>query len=179
MVTNLQRHLWTRTEYDRAVEAGVFEPSSKIELIDGDLVEIEVTQSPRHASTISRLTALLGARYGITHVRVQLPLAVSPTSEPEPDLAIVPGNPEDYREAHPTIPSSVVEVSDTPLRIDQTTKAMLYARAGIPTYWIVDLINNIVEVCTHPHLGGYLDLKTHCLEQDIREGPACDDIIRQ
>src|SRR2546425_2499278 len=71
------------------------------------------------------------------HVRPQLPIALDAASEPEPDLAVVPGSAKDYRDSHPSKPVLVVEVAETSLALGRRRKARLYARAGIPEYWIL------------------------------------------
>ena len=81
---------------------------------------------------------------GLAAVRVQLPLALSDDSEPEPDLAVVP--PGSYRDGHPRRALLVIEVADSPLRKDRREKGALYAEAGVPEYWIVDTTGERVEV---------------------------------
>jgi len=89
--------------------------------------------------------------FGPTHlVRVQMPLALGPDSEPAPDIAVVVGNARDYRDAHPQPAVLIVEVSDTTLTYDQERKARLYARAGIPEYRIVNLLERRPEVDRDP-----------------------------
>jgi Uma2 family endonuclease len=83
-------------------------------------------------------------------VRTLLPLALDAASEPEPDVAVVAGSPRDYRDAHPSTALLIVEVADASLLFDRTTKASLYARAGIADYWLLNLVDQIVEVHRHP-----------------------------
>ncbi len=94
--------------------------------------------------------ALRGVFRGGWDVRSQLPIALDPDSEPEPDLSVVPGSFRDYPNAHPTNPVLVVEVADTSLALDRGEKAALYARAGIREYWIVDLVNGQLVVHRDP-----------------------------
>lgn len=145
---------WSRARYDRLAETGVLE-GTHVELIDGELLEIEVTHSPRHASSIVRATDVLRRAYPQHLVLTQLPLALTDQDEPEPDVAVVAGTIDDYATQHPTTAVLVVEVSDTSLPYDRTAKAALYARSGIPTYWIIDLVHDCVEVRTGPTLHGY------------------------
>jgi Uma2 family endonuclease len=99
------------------------------------------------------LTKLLVRQFSdIYELRFQLPLAVSDSSEPEPDVAIVAAG--DYRRAHPTTALLVIEVADSSLARDRG-KAILYAGAGIPEYWIVDLTSRVVEVYSAPSSSGY------------------------
>jgi Uma2 family endonuclease len=141
---------WTRARYERLAETGVLE-GADVELIDGELVEVEVTHSGRHAVGITKTQRALAAAYPEAIIRVQLPLALTDDSEPEPDVAVVDGRPDDFIDQHPTTARLVVEVSDESLRFDRTRKASLYARAGLPVYWIVNLVEDCVEVFSHPH----------------------------
>src|SRR3972149_11463613 len=121
---------WKRAEYDRLVELGVFQ-DEPIELIGGQLVVAE----PKGAYHCSALSA---AEYALRAVlppgwivRTQAPVTLDDESEPEPDLAVVPGLPADYREAHPARPALAVEVADSSRDFDRRHKGSLYARAGI------------------------------------------------
>jgi Uma2 family endonuclease len=141
-----------RTEFERMVEEGLF-VDERIELLQGQLVEMS-PQGPPHAGTIQRLTTrLVLALAGRAEVRVQLPLAVSEHSLPEPDIAVVA--PGDYIQAHPTTAFLVIEVAETSLNKDRRVKAALYAAAGIPEYWIVDLAGGAIEVHTEPADGRF------------------------
>jgi Uma2 family endonuclease len=151
-------HRWTVDEYARAATTGVFD-GRHVELIDGELLEIEVTQSPGHNLAINLLAAHLSGRPG-THVRVQQAITIPADGEPEPDVALVRGTASDYAVHHPTTAVLVIEVSGDSLRIDQTSKAALYAKAGIPTYWIIDLVHRVVEVRTDPAGDHYATLVT-------------------
>jgi Uma2 family endonuclease len=79
-----------------------------------------------------------------------MPLALDDTSEPEPDVAVVPGKARDYTFAHPTTAALVVEVADTSLALDRKTKQAVYARNGIPEYWVVNLQDHCLEVYRGP-----------------------------
>ncbi|HBH04682.1 MAG TPA: hypothetical protein DDZ42_22670 [Candidatus Rokubacteria bacterium] len=140
---------WKRTEYERLVALGVFH-GEPIELIGGQLVVAE-PQYPYHASAISAadyaLRAVLPPGW---IVRVQAPVSLDDESEPEPDLAVVPGRPTDYREAHPARPALAVEVAESSLVFDRQQKSSLYARAGIRDYWIVNLVDRLLEVHRDP-----------------------------
>lgn len=83
-------------------------------------------------------------------MREAKPLALDERSEPEPDIMVVPGRPRDYLDAHPSRPVLVVEVADTSLTLDRLRKGALYARAGIADYWIVNLIDEVLEVYREP-----------------------------
>jgi Uma2 family endonuclease len=140
---------WTRVEYDRLIEIGIFHPGDKVELLGGQLCVSEPQNNP-HATAISLgLEALRKDLAAGWHVRVQLPIALDDESEPEPDLAIVSGGPRDYLD-HPSRPALVVEVADSSLALDREHKGSLYARARLPEYWIVNLVDRTLEVYRDP-----------------------------
>lgn len=155
-----ETYRWSREVYDRAVEAGVFGPEDRIELLDGELLTM-TPQGSRHAAVATRVGAELARAFGSrAHVRTQMPLAADDDSEPEPDLAVVAGDALDYLDAHPATALLVVEVSDDSLRRDRSVKRRLYARCGIPEYWIVSLPDTRLEVYRRPVGGAYRDAKT-------------------
>lgn len=138
-----------RAEYERLVGLGLF-TGERLELLDGRLV-VREPQGSRHAAAIRRARAVLGAALGHAwQVDSQLPLALDEHSEPEPDIAVVAPDPSGYRDAHPTRAVLVVEIADASYRFDREHKASLYARAGIPECWIVDLGRDTVEVHRAP-----------------------------
>jgi len=142
---------WTRIEYDRLIETGFLGPGDKVELLGGQLCVSEPQNNP-HATAISLgLEALRQALAPGWHVRVQLPIALDDESEPEPDLAVVSGGPRDYAD-HPSRPALLVEVSDASLALDRGHKGSLYARARLPEYWIVNLVDRVLEVGREPGL---------------------------
>src|SRR6266498_1801107 len=141
---------WTRAEYDRLIEAGVFRPGDPIELLGGQLIVAE-PQGSAHFTAVQLAEDALRAAFGPGwEVRAQGPLALDAESEPEPDVAVVPGTPRDYRDGHPTHAALVVEVAEWSLRGDRGDKGSLYARAGIADYWIVNLVDGVLEVLREP-----------------------------
>ncbi len=143
---------WTRAEYDRLVDLGMLD-REPVELIGGHLVVAEPHGS-YHASTLGAAgDALRAALPPGWLVRVQLPVALDDESEPEPDLALVPGEWAEYRAAHPSRPALVVEVAETSLAFDRSEKGSLYARGGIRDYWIVNLVDRVLEVYRETRAG--------------------------
>jgi Uma2 family endonuclease len=141
---------WTRAEYDRLIELGVFQPGERLELLDGWLV-LREPQGTGHSAAIRRVLAVLRRTLGEEwQIDSQLPVALDDLSEPEPDVFVVPRDPNHYRDAHPSHPLLIVEVAESSYRIDRGYKASLYARAGLPEYWIVDLLHETVEVHREP-----------------------------
>jgi Uma2 family endonuclease len=140
---------WRRVEYERLVDLGVF-VGERLELLDGVLVVREPQGSP-HAAIATKVGRLLAAAFGGGwHTRVHSPLALGESSEPEPDVAVVAGEPEDYMAGHPSTAALVVEVADSSLRLDRRFKAAVYARAGLAEYWIVNLVDRALEVHREP-----------------------------
>jgi Uma2 family endonuclease len=140
---------WTRLEYDRLVALGVFE-GERLELLDG-LLAVREPQGSRHSAGIRRVVAALHRALGEAwQIDSQLPIALDDASEPEPDIAVVPRDTAAYRDAHPSRPVLIVEVAETSYRIDHGYKASLYARAGVPEYWLVDVVRETVEVHRNP-----------------------------
>ncbi len=154
MATAFEREVktrrWRRVEYERLVDIGLF-MGERLELLDGALVVREPQGSP-HAAITGKVGRVLGAAFGHGwHVRLHSPLALGDFSEPEPDVAVVAGESEDYIAAHPSTAVLVVEVADSSLWLDRRFKAAIYARAGLREYWIVNLVDRIVEVHREPH----------------------------
>lgn len=143
--------LWrlTRERYDRMVDAGLFGPDDRVELLDGLLVARE-PQGGLHAMTVVLVRAALERTFSRRyHVREEKPVALDDMSEPEPDVVVVRGRPRDFR-THPTSPVLVVEVADSSLKLDRVRKGELYARAGVTDYWIVNLVDEVLEVYGEP-----------------------------
>lgn len=141
---------WKRVEYERLVEMGVFDSDERLELLDGLLVVREPQGVPHAAATRLVLAALRRAFGEGWLVDSQLPFALDDDSEPEPDVCVVPGGPRDYRDAHPSRAVLIVEVAESSLRKDRAHKASLYARAGIADFWIVNLVDRVLEVHRDP-----------------------------
>src|SRR5262245_11012214 len=140
---------WKRLEYDRLVDLGVFE-GEPLELIGGQLIVAE-TKGTYHSSAVPAVVyALRAALPPGWIVRNHQSVSLDDESEPEPDLAVVPGRPWDYRYAHPQRPALTVEVADSSLQFDRQQKGSLYARARIEDYWIVNLVDRVVEIYRDP-----------------------------
>ena len=141
---------WTRLEYDRLIEKGVFGTEDRIELLGGALVVREPQGSP-HAMGIRMAEEALRRVFAAGwDVRGQLPVALDDDSEPEPDISVVPGSFRDYRHRHPPRAVLIVEVAESSLSLDRALKGSLYARARVPEYWIVNLVDRALEVHRDP-----------------------------
>ena len=141
---------FTRLEYERLAELEFFQPHERLELIDGVMI-VREPQDSSHATGVRLVLKALRAVFGRGWiVDSQLPIALDDHSEPEPDAAVVAGDPRDYRDAHPTRPVLIVEVSESRLAFDRRHKSSLYARAGIADYWVVNLVGGVLEVYRQP-----------------------------
>ena len=150
-----QRFTWNRTAYDHAVRLGTFAGESHIQLLEGELYQM-TPQDPAHAYVVGQLHECLRVWYGEEFfIRLQAPFAASDRSEPEPDLYVVAGRREEYRDRHPDQAVLVIEVSRTSLEVDRTTKASIYAQAGVPEYWVVDVEGKTIEIRRDPRNGRY------------------------
>ena len=148
---------FTVEEYHRMALAGIFSEDDRVELLDGAIIEMAPI-GHRHAGCVSRLTDLLTERLrGRATVHVQNPVRLVPYSEPQPDLSVLRYR-EDYYQTRPVEASDVlllIEVADTSADFDRAVKLPLYARAGIPIVWLIDLAEDRVLVCSDPTPEGY------------------------
>jgi Uma2 family endonuclease len=156
----------SRKEYRQMAEAGIFDEDEPVELLDGMLVT-KVTRGGRHDRLLTwlnrRLTRALDDSF---EVRPQCGFAASEWSEPEPDFAIVRADPT--HDDHPSAAVLIIEVSDSSLRRDRMWKQTIYAKAGVPEYWIVNVQEMTVEVYTQPTSSGF------ACKQTLRDG----DVLR-
>lgn len=140
---------WTRAEYDRLVEIGVFD-GEPIELVGGELMVAE-PQGSAHYTAIGLVEDALRVALGPGwFVRTQGPIALTDDSEPEPDVAVIRGSRRDFRAEHPARPALLVEVSESSLALDREHKGSLYARAGVADYWILNLVDRVLEIYREP-----------------------------
>lgn len=153
--TTYQTRRWTRAEYARLIETGVFHPDERLELIGGELI-VRERQGASHSLAIELINEALRAAFGAGwRIRVQLPVALDDESEPEPDFSVVPGTPRQVPlDPKPACPALVVEVAESTLAFDRNVKSGLYARARVPDYWIVNLVDRVLEVYREPAVAG-------------------------
>lgn len=157
MTVQLLRRSFTVDEYDRMVQAGIFKEDDRIELIAGEIVQMAPIGS-RHAACVKRLNQLFSQRVGSRAlVSVQDPLRLEMHSEPQPDLALIRPRPDYYALGHPGPGDTllVIEVAESSGEPDRQVKIPLYARAGVPEVWLVDLATDMVEVYRRPAPQGY------------------------
>lgn len=138
------------------IDAGILTPNEKVELLEGQIVQMS-PQKPPHAATTQKASDCIKTSFvDKAHVRTQLPITLS-SSEPEPDIAVVRLDAGEYGDRHPS-PEDIfllIEVAYTTLAFDRFEKAPIYARANISEYWILDVVNRQVFVFRHPGEDGY------------------------
>lgn len=154
-----RRRLWTREEYYRAADVGLFGPEERLELIKGEVICKVSPQGVPHAVSIRKTEAIFEEAFDDLECAVftRMPITLPDDSEPEPDVLVVRGSDSDYEENHPTPEDvlPVIEVSDSTVRFDRGDKANLYAGAGIPDYWMLNLPQRRLEVRRNPVDGEY------------------------
>ena len=169
-MTTTQNRLWTVDEYHRMIEAGILTTEDKVELLEGRIIQMSA-QRPPHAATTQRIERYFqNLLRGQADIRSQLPITLS-TSEPEPDIAVVRIDPGGYADHHPT-PNEIlllIEVAHTTLVTDREEKALIYARANIADYWILDIVGRRVYIFRNPSNEGYQS--TTVLNQDAAIEP--------
>ena len=157
MEATVKPHAITVVEFDRMVEAGVYGPQDRIELIDGQLIDVPPQGSP-HIGTLTRFEHRFREAFGRRAlVRGQGPLPVGLDSQPEPDIALVRWNDRFYVDLHPSIEDTfaVVEIAYTSLQFDRGVKRRIYGAGRVPEYWIVDVQAGAIEIYRGPHDLGY------------------------
>ncbi len=167
----VKRRRFSVHDYHRMGEAGILHEDDRVELIEGEIVEMTAIGT-RHFSCVNGLTRMLVMKVGDEAIiSVQNPVRLNEYTEPQPDLAVI--RPRDYRESLPE-PDDVlllIEVSDTTLAYDRGIKLPLYARAGIREVWIVDLPNETIEPYTSPSGDGYRRV------EQMRRGQTLESIL--
>ena len=149
-------YVWSRAQYDHLLAAGVF-AGKPVELVDGQVLDV-VAPGSAHATAVARMVACLTPMLEPgTLIRSQRALDLGALGQPVPDVAVVTGQAERYGDHHPTYALLVVEVADVSLDYDRTHKARLYARAGLPDYWVLNLVDRQIEVYRQPSPTDYLE----------------------
>jgi len=152
-----RRHRLTVADYYRMAEVGILDAEARVELIDGDIIDMAPPGSP-HAATVHYLTEVfVRAVEGRATVLAQNPVRLSDFSEPQPDLALLRRREDFYRDHHPRADDVllIIEVAATSLRFDRKKKLPLYARHGIPEMWLVDVEGRRLSRYRAPQQGSY------------------------
>jgi Uma2 family endonuclease len=168
----LARHKLSVDDYHRMGEAGIFAPDSRVELIEGEIIDMAPIGSP-HASVVSLLTTFFVRSLGQAGiVFTQNPIRLLPDSEPQPDITILRPRADHYRKALPVASDVLllIEVSDTTVALDRQVKVPLYARHGIPEMWLVDLQAERLEVYSAPQGRSYSSLQRLGRQDSVTPG---------
>jgi len=157
MAVEVHRKLFTIDEYHRMIESGILSEDDRVELVEGEIIEMAAKGS-RHAACVTRITDLF-YRYARQSaiIRVQDPVRIGSSSELEPDVALLRLRDDLYANSHPDGNEVllIVEVSDTTIGYDRGVKLGLYARANVPEVWIVNLADEVIEIYAQPEGGQY------------------------
>jgi Uma2 family endonuclease len=157
MSVQFQKHCFNVHEYHRMAEVGLLSEDSRVELIEGEIVEMSPIGST-HAGTVNRSSAFFHRKLAdIVIVSVHAPVRIDDFSEPQPDLALLKPRKDFYSNSHPA-PEDVlvvIEVADTSVNYDRNVKLPLYARARIPEAWLMVLRKDVIEVHSQPKNGKY------------------------
>lgn len=181
MAVVLKTRRFTVDEYHRMGEAGILSEDDRVELLAGEIVTMSPI-GPLHAGTVDRLTALLSSQLGTqVIVRIQNPLLLrTEDSEPQPDVALLRPRADFYTRTHPEAHDVylVIEVADTSLETDRQVKFPIYARAGIPEAWLLDMVAGRLEVHRHPTPDGYQDVRHFQPGQSVAPQAFPDVVLR-
>ena len=165
----IPRRLLTLDEYHTIGAAGVLKEDDRIELIEGEMIEMSPIGS-RHLARVNRLVRLLSQCVGDQAIiSVQNPIALPPHNEPQPDLALLKPRADDYEDKLPGADDIllVIEVADTTLAYDRDAKMPIYARHGIVEAWLIDLQGQTVSIYQDPGNNGYRRLLTLARNESI------------
>ncbi len=169
----VNRRSFTVAEYERMGQFGIFSEDDRVELVNGEIVEMSPI-GERHAACVDVLNEVVKERLGRSViVRVQNPIQLDDFSEPQPDISILKRRDDFYRSSHPK-PEDVllvIEVSDTTLEYDRRVKVPLYARAGIAEAWVVNLAEERIEVYADPAEGAYRTAESRARGDEIQSRP--------
>ena len=153
----ITRKLFTTEEYHKLAEIGIIKETDRVELINGDIITTTPIKS-KHAGMVDLLIEFLIIKlYKKATIKCQNPITIANHTEPEPDIVVAHYKEDSYISAHPS-PNEiyvVIEVSDTTLEKDREVKHPLYANAGIPEYWIINLVDRQIEIYRQPKNGEY------------------------
>lgn len=170
MTVHLKRQLFTVAEYYKMAEVGIIKSTDRVELINGDIIPMSPIKSP-HAGIVDFLVEMLVITlHGEYVIKGQNPLRLSNTSEPEPDIVVAKFRKDRYASKHPR-PKDVfllIEVSDSTLDKDRKIKLPLYAKAGIPEYWIINIPKKQIEVYREPTDKKYATKKIYKKSQKVK-----------
>lgn len=179
---NPPRKLWTRSDFDELYATGWLD-RHRVELVEGELIDKMGKKRPL-VNSLTLLQGWLQAVFGVLRVNPEAPIDVSPedtpTNEPEPDLIVLKQDLSHFTQGNPGPQDLqlVIEVADSTLGFDLTTKAALYARAGIPEYWVLDVTGRRLIVHRDPQAGRYVSVAAYAEEESVTPLAAPESYLR-
>lgn len=176
------RKRWTRAEYQKAEAAGVFDQQN-LELVEGEIIDKKMSKNPPHVDAAALLSGWLIQVFGARFVNSEAPIDVAPednpTNEPVPDIIVL--KPEfagfGRRRPQPRDLALVIEIAASSLAFDLTTKASLYARAGIAEYWVLDILGRRLLVHRQPEVGQYATVTSYSHDESVVPTAAPDSSL--
>ena len=176
MALEILKHVFTVSEFERMAETGILSEDDRVELIEGEIIEMSPIGT-RHAACVDRFTeSIVGLRHRVI-LRVQGPIQLDDYSEPQPDLALLRPRDDFYSGSLPK-PADVllvIEVADTTLQYDRFMKLPAYARAGIPEVWLANLPADRIEMYAEPVDGAYRVIK-HATRGEVIQSSSIDEL---
>lgn len=165
-----QRRPFTRSEYYLMAKSGVFGPEERVELIEGDILT-KAPIGPSHNYGVYILSNIIRTTFDAGYmVCIQSSLSLTDNNEPQPDIMVVLDKGLEYSKRNPNASEAVlvIEIAESTLEYDRKIKAGLYAKAGIPEYWIVNLVNRNLEVYRNPNGASYESVQVYEIGQSIQ-----------
>ncbi|MDE2482090.1 MAG: Uma2 family endonuclease [bacterium] len=162
MSADLHQHRFSLAQYHEMIERGILTEDDRVELLRGAIVSMSPIGN-RHIAAVNRLTRFFVLALGDRGVvSVQNPIATPPDSEPQPDVVILRPRDDLYDTTRPSAEATLlaVEVADSSLALDRGLKLSIYAEAGVPEYWVLDLKHDVIEVYRAPEDGRYAEMHT-------------------
>lgn len=179
MALAISRRRFTADDYQRMGQVGILSRHDRVELIDGEIVAMTPI-GPRHAACVDRATRIFVTSVGhAAIVRVQSSVRLDFFTEPEPDLVLLRPRADFYASAHPG-PADIlliVEVADSSIDYDREFKSRVYARSGVPEYWVVDLDERAIVRCAGPRGDSYQHRRQHGTGETIAPALLPDCVI--
>ena len=176
MALEILKHVFTVSEFERMAETGILSEDDRVELIEGEIIEMSPIGT-RHAACVDRFTeSIVGLRLNII-VRVQSSIQLDDYSQPQPDLALLRRRDDFYSGSRPRAADVllVIEVADTTLEYDRFVKLPAYARAGIPEVWLANLPADRIEMYAVPVDGAYTVIQ-HATRGEVIQSSSIDEL---
>lgn len=169
MAPELLHHRFSLDEYEKMIECGVLDTDDRVELLAGEIVE-KMGEGSRHSSCVARLTRHFVLALGNRAILLPHgPVALPPDSMPEPDITLALDREDFYAGRRPLVTDVLllIEVADSSLREDRKIKLPIYAKAGVTEYWIVNVVDRVIEVYSKPNSSGYSESRAAHVDETI------------